>query len=85
MSINFVNAKKGYNKVVKINELKPLQIGIVQSNGDIVMRTQSCEHYEVMNLSNPIVNGHYDDDDLDIDVEISDITFSLEINNRGNE
>tara|TARA_R110000822_G_scaffold35050_2_gene98995 strand:+ start:1330 stop:1596 length:267 start_codon:yes stop_codon:yes gene_type:complete len=52
-----------FKKTIKVEDMLPMQIGIVCDNvanlynGDIVMRTQSQKKFEVMNLSNPEIDG----------------------------
>lgn len=51
------------NKVIPMSEMKPLQVGrVINScypnyNGKIVMRTSSTLEFEVIDLSNPRMDG----------------------------
>jgi hypothetical protein len=53
-----------YGNPIPMREMEPCQIAIIDDtewNGYIVMRTESLDKFEVMNLSHPWPGGCWDD------------------------
>ena len=71
-----VEETKESRRVVRMKNMEPLQIGRIIDNdspyeGDIVMRTASRNHFEVMMLSpNPGQGMCWTDDTIDWEIEL---------------
>ena len=70
--------------IIKMRDMKPLQIGRLIVGGHIVMRTASTRKFEVMDLTVPGLDSCWTNDDTDNNVELfaPDTTIILKINNN---
>jgi hypothetical protein len=70
-------------RIVKMTDMRPLDVGRIvagPSRGVLVMRTASTAHFEVMNLSNMIVNSGWSyQTNLDVELAKNGEKFTFEI------
>lgn len=62
--LKIINEKdSAHSKLIRMDDLKPLEVAIIKDDnypeyaGKIVMRTASLLHFEVINLTNPRIDG----------------------------
>ena len=61
--IKIITAEHSKIKTIPMSKMKPLQVGVVASGffeGHYVMRTQNSVGFEVMDLSHPGTDEHFD-------------------------
>ena len=66
--IKIITAERSKIKTIPMSKMKPLQVGVVTSDvfkGHYVMRTQNSVEFEVMDLSHPGADEHFDCDGAD--------------------
>ena len=51
--INIIDTDIYDENVITMNQMKPLQVGIILETKEYVLRTASVDTFEVINLSNP--------------------------------
>lgn len=65
-----VKRRDNVNDTIRMNQMKPYDIGMEMENGCTVMRTANPDKIEVMDLSNPSLNSSYYNENCETPVRL---------------